>query len=333
MKTGLITRYLPPLLLLAPLATASDYQVPRTEFGHPNLRGVWNFSSDVPLERPLEQLDKETLSIEELGAKRDQAKRASERWENYTGHDRGVGGYNAFWIESHAQSNDLRTSLIVDPPNGRLPELVEGAVIQRGGLGPDIPGTRPVRYRVGGIGKTGPEDRGLSERCLKGFNSGPPFRPSLYNNNVQIFQTRDHVVVMTEMVHDARIIPLGDVPRMGKDMARWSGQSRGHWEGDTLVVETENFTDKMNSFRYEGIGSNMTLVERFTRVDEDMMLYEFTLTDPATYKQPFTVLVPMPRSDGQLYEYACHEGNYGMVNILAGARQEEASQQAQAGTP
>ena len=317
LRLGLLTS-----LACAPAFTA-DYEVPLTEFGQPNLRGVWNFSSDVPLERPLNQPDKLTISVDELGEKRASAAAQKKQADDYTGNALGVGGYNTFWIENESQINDLRTSLIIDPANGRLPKMLDGAVIQRGGLGPDIPGERPVRYRVGGIAKNGPEDRGLSERCLKGFNSGPPFVPSLYNNNVQIFQTANHVVLMTEMIHDARIIPLGELPRLGADMAPWSGESRAHWEQDTLVVETENFTNKTNSFRYAGTADNMKLTERFTRVAPDRMNYEFTLDDPNTYESSFTVLVPMPRAQGVIYEYACHEGNYGLHNVLAGARREE----------
>jgi len=147
--------------------------------------------------------------------------------------------------------------------------------------------------------------------------------PSMYNNNVQIFQSRTHAVIMTEMIHDARIVPLDNRPPADSAIRQWSGDSRGHWEGDTLVVETRNFTDKTNTFRGAGSGATMQLMERFTRIGPDRVDYQFTITDPATYTKPFTVLVPMVRADGEIFEYACHEGNYGMANILSGARQEE----------
>jgi hypothetical protein len=200
---------------------------------------------------------------------------------------------------------------------------VEGAPFQRGGLGPDIPGQRPVRYVVGGIDKTGPEDRGLSERCIVGFNSGPPFTPSLYNNNMQIIQNRDTAVIMTEMIHDARIVPLSDKAPLDEDIRLWSGDSRGWWEGDSLVVETRNFNGLRQTFASRGSNYDMVLTERFTRTAYDTVEYEFTIDDPATYTDRITAIVPMTKVAGQIYEYACHEGNYGMVNILRGARVEE----------
>jgi hypothetical protein len=156
-----------------------------------------------------------------------------------------------------------------------------------------------------------------------GFNSGPPFMPSMYNNNVQIFQTKTHAVLMTEMIHDARIVPLDNRPHVDGAITPWSGDSRGHWDGDTLVVETTNFTDKIQSFRAAGTGKSFKLTERFTRVGKDRVDYQFTVDDPVTFTKPITVLVPMIRAEGDLYEYACHEGNYGMGNILSGARKEE----------
>lgn len=301
----------------------SDYQAPRTEFGHPDLRGVWNFSSNTPLQRPKEYGDREFLTREEVQKMHEEelARRKAIDGQSVTSD---VGGYNQVWVESMAQGENLRTSLIIDPPSGRLPPMAKNAVVHRGGLGPDSPGERPVRFRVGGIGKDGPEDRGLSERCLMGFNSGPPFMPSMYNNNVQIFQTEQHVVIMTEMIHDARIVPIDGRPHLPEELRQWSGDSRGRWEGDTLVVETRNFTDKTQSFGSAGIGSNLHLTEYFTRVADNQVDYKFTVNDPNTYTQAFTVLVPMVPVDGQLFEYACHEGNYGMVNILQGARKEEA---------
>ena len=240
-----------------------------------------------------------------------------------------VGGYNQFWMDRGIEVNEnRRTSLIVDPPDGRLPPLAEGAVHQPGSLLADIPGERPVRYRAGGIGADGPEDRGLAERCLLGFNVGPPMRPGGYNNNMQLFQTADQVVILQEMVHDFRVIPLDGRPHLPGHMRQWLGSSRGRWEGDTLVVETANLTDKTPAYDPNGttglgVGANMHLVERFSRTADDVLLYEYTLTDPATFTRPFTVAIHMRRGEAPLFEYACHEGNYGMFDILAGGRHQE----------
>ena len=173
----------------------------------------------------------------------------------------------------------------------------------------------------------GPEDRALSERCILGFNAGPPMTPSAYNNNVQLFQTPDTVVIFNEMVHDARIVPLDGRPHLAGSVRQWMGSSRGRWEGDTLVVETTNF---LRETSFTGSSANLRLVERFTRVADGTLLYEFTASDPTTYTRSWTAQVPMRLSDGHLYEYACHEGNYGMFNLLAGARAEE---RAAAATP
>jgi hypothetical protein len=236
----------------------------------------------------------------------------------------GVGGYNTFWVEQAGRGDNLRTSLITYPTNGQIPERVEGVVVQTGGLGPDIEGERPVRLVVGGIGKDSYEDRGISERCIVGFNSGPPFTPSMYNNNIQIVQNKDTVVIMTEMIHDARIVPLNKEAHIDDDIRLWTGDSRGYWEGDTLVVETRNFNDLTQSFSVFGSAKDKFLTERFTRVDEFTVDYEFTVDDPSTFKDKIVARVPMSKVDGQMYEYACHEGNYGMTNILRGERMEEA---------
>ncbi len=302
-----------------------DYRVPRTEYDQPDFQGVWNFSSNTPLQRPENLGDKEFFTPEEIATRREQTVAATE-----TGVDSGdgVGAYNTFWFEMAGRGDDYRTSLITYPRNGRFPGAVEGVQAITGGLGDDVAGTRPVRFSVGGIAKDGPEDRGLSERCLVGFNAGPPFIPSGYNNNVQIFQSRDNIVIMTEMVHDARIVPLDRSAHVDDNIRLWSGDSRGYWEGDTLVVETRNFNDLTQSFGSFGAAPLGTaydkfLTERFTRIDEYTLNYEFTIDDPSTFTDKISVLVPMAKVDGLLYEYACHEGNYGLLNTLRGARQEE----------
>jgi len=320
------------LVLTSPLgaqsASASDAP------GRPDLSGVWDFRTLTPLERPADLADKEALTaaeaaaIEARAAARTEALAAPSDAEREAGPVGGnVGAYNDFWFDSGARvSEDRRTSLIVDPPNGRLPDVLPG--VKRQALGDDLPSDRPVRLRVGGIGTEGPEDRGLSERCILGFNAGPPITPGGYNQNVQIVQTADHVVIFNEMVHHARVVPLDGRPHLGEDMRQWMGNSRGHWEGETLVVETVGFSDQLSSFSASpfaavGNAASMRLTERFRRLDHDTLAYEFTVDDPATYVRPFTAVLLMQLSAGKIYEYACHEGNYGLRNILTGARAQE----------
>jgi hypothetical protein len=305
------------------------YVVPRNEYGQPELRGVWNFSSDTPMERPARFKDREFMTREEWEELHNRRMdRAAENERLGRGLNNGpVSGYNEFWNENIGQTVNLRTSLIIDPPDGHMPAFQPGIKPVNGGLGPDTGTPRPVRFRVGGASKDGPEDRGLSERCLMGFNAGPPFMPGQYNNNVQIFQTKNTAVIMTEMIHDARIVKLDGKAHSGTSLdpaiTPWSGDSHGHYEGDTLVVETTNFTDKIQSFRGAGTGKTLHLVERFTRVGKDHVDYQFTVDDPTVLTRPVTMLVPMVRAEGELFEYACHEGNYGLKNTLSAARQEE----------
>jgi hypothetical protein len=302
-------------------ASADDeYVAPRTEWGHPDLRGVWNFSSNTPMERDRQYGDREFYTPEEV-AERDERVAAAAEASDGMSSQGGVGGYNQFWIEGQPLDLNLRTSIIIYPENGRTPPRVEGAPIAFGGLGPDYDGTRPVRVAVGGIGKDGPEDRGISERCLMGFNSVPPFTPSMYNNNVQLFQNQDHFVIVNEMIGDPRIVPLDDRDRLPEHVTQWYGDSHGYWDGDTLVVVTTNFNDKTQSFRGTGDSSTKTLTERFTRVADRVVEYEFTIEDPKAFTDKIVGVFPMfSEDDAILFEYACHEGNYGMVNILQGER-------------
>ena len=301
---------------------------PRLADGRPDLGSVWDFRTITPLERPDEFAGQQVLTDEDEATL---VKRAVERQIDRPPAPGGVGGYNQFWIDRGTNVvGDRRTSLIVDPPDGKLPSLTSNAFRQVGSLDADLASQLPVRYRAGGMGADGPEDRGLAERCLVGFNAGPPMAPGGYNNNMQLFQTSDYVVVVTEMVHDARIVPLDGRPHLPSSIRQWSGNSRGRWEHDTLVVETTNFTDKTASFgpvitTAYGIGRTLHLTERFSRTAEDTLLYQYTVTDPATFTRPFTVEIPMKRGE-VLYEYACHEGNYGLMDILAGARAQEIAQ-------
>lgn len=310
------------MLLAAAGHAAEDYAVPRTQWGLPDLQGVWNFSSNVPMQRPEEFADREFLTAEE----------AATRLRHYElGAGAGVAppgsGIESYFadirVDNTGADGRVRTSHIVHPADGRLPPRAEGIEQSPGGLAQNS-GQRPVRFVVGGIGRDGPEDRGLSERCLVGFNAGPPFTPSLYNNHVQIIQNRDHVVLLTEMIHDARLVKLDGTPPLDAAIGLWSGDSRGHWEGDTLVVVTRNFNDQTQSFDGFGSSGNKILTERFTRVGPVTLNYEFSIDDPATFSDTLTAIIPMSRVQAQLYEYACHEGNYGMMNMLRAARRRAA---------
>jgi hypothetical protein len=296
--------------------------------GRPNLEGVWDFRSITPLERPKELGTKEWLTAEEAAAAEKQALASAADQDRRTPGDV-ARAYNSFWMDAAPKGKPRRTSIIVDPPDGRLPPTVTGAFHQKGSYGADwTTGERPVRYRGGGLYPTGPEDRGLAERCLVGFNAGPPLLPGGYNQNIQIFQNANHVVILHEMVHDARIVPLDGRPHLREGIRQWMGDGRGRWEGDTLVIESTNFTDKILSFNDSsqsgmGTGKTLHLTERFRRTDADTLEYSFTVNDPSTFTRPFTGILPLRKSSEPLYEYACHEGNYAMKNMLAGARNKE----------
>ena len=312
------------LSLSTPAAAQSESETLRTPDGRPDISGVWDFRTVTPLERPEEFADQAFLSEEEVAAyaaervaasnaDRDREARKLETTDrglvNGTRESRDLAlAYNDFWWDrGDSVVETRRTSLVVDPPTGRVPALTEAAEARAA-----------ERLRINQRPSWGPEDRPLGERCITGFNSGPPMLPAAYNMNVQIFQTADYVVLLNEMVHNARIIPLdgsghGTVPM-------WTGDSRGHWDGDTLVVETKNFL-RETSFRNSS--ENLHLVERIRRESEDVLLYSFTVTDPTTWTQPWSVELPMRQSDLPIFEYACHEGNYGMDGTLTGARAVE----------
>lgn len=327
MKKNLLILALAFGALLGMASLAQDgYVAPRTEWGHPDLQGVWNFSSNVPMQRPQRFGDRQFMTDDEVAQLRSRLAAADEASDQAVPGIESAsnpGGYNDFWVESAGITDQIRTSHIVYPTNGRFPALVEGIRPIAGGLGPDITGERPVRFPVGGIGKDGPEDRGLSERCIVGFNAGPPFTPSLYNNNIQIIQNQDHAVILIEMIHDARIVAIGERPPLDENIGLWSGDSRGYWDDNTLVVETRNFNGMTQSYEGMGTSKNKLLTERYTRINPYTVNYEWTIDDPSTFTDRVTAIVPMTKVAGQLYEYACHEGNYGMVNIVRGARAEE----------
>ena len=303
------------IVSLSAVPAVAQSDAPRTAWGQPDLQGVWDFRSITPLQRP-ERLENQEFLTEEEAAELEQAAvaRDAAAWDREarrTEAGGNVGAYNNFWLDrGQTAVGTRRTALIVDPPNGRMPEQTTAAQ-QRAGVRRDYRREHPA---------DGPEDFSNGVRCILGFNAGPPFTPSAYNNNMQLFQTPDHVVVVTEMVHTARIIPLDGSPHLPSNVQQWSGDSRGHWEGETLVVETTNHTDKT---RWRGSTPDMRLVERFTRVDAETLLYEFTVTDPTTWTAPWTAAVPLLLNPEPMFEYACHEGNYSMGVMLAGTREEE----------
>ncbi len=303
--------------------TRGAQEVPGQPDGRPGLDGVWHFNTTTPLQRAEQLADKARYTEEEHAALA--ARTAEFRPFDAEPAAGSVGAYNQFWWDRGGPVEDRRTSLIVDPANGRMPPLTPQAIRQVGSTERHVPGSHPVRYRIGGVGADGPEDRGLAARCLLGYNVGPPLLPGGYNNNLQLFQSADYVVILTEMVHDARIVPLADHPHLTEAVQQWNGDSRGHWDGETLVVETTNFTAKRASFEPGatvalGTGDTLRLVERFTRLNTETLLYEYTVDDPTTFTAPFTAAVPMKRSADPIFEYACHEGNYGMANMLRAGR-------------
>ena len=299
----------------------------RTAWGATNLQGIWDFRTITPLERPEELGDKAFLTEEEAAQAQQQTVERNDRLSNRSAErttvadqvdrreDGSPGFYNNFWLDQGTQPVETRrTSLVVDPPNGRLPGL-------------SASGQRAAEARQA-YEEAHPadtwRDRDASDRCLLGFNAGPPITPGGYNQNLQIFQTRDHIALVTEMVHTHRVVPLAARDHLPADVEQWSGDSRARWEGDTLVIETRNFNPERG---WRGSSQDMTLVERFTRTDTETLLYEYTVNDPETWSQAWTVSLPMRRTDVPMYEYACHEGNYSMPGILAGARADELAAQ------
>ena len=314
-----MTRLLTVLAAVAAIAAltpiAADAQsVPRTAWGAPDLQGVWDFRSLTPMERPADLADTEVFTAEEAAEFSEETIRRRSRDNDTSGR---VVPYNDFWFDEGTSVTTERTSLIVDPPNGRMPAMTKAAMNRREAAAMARKGTGAHEPTPGGF----VEDLGpghLQVRCILGFNSGPPMAPSAYNNNMQLLQTEDMVVLYAEMNHNPRFVYLDDRPRIDADIRQWHGDSRGHWDGDTLVVETRNFLRETN-FQRGSTTSNLTLTERFTRVDESTLEYRVTLDDPTVWIRPWTYTVPMQQLDQPLYEYACHEGNYGIYNILAGA--------------
>ena len=287
----------------------------RTPWGDPDLQGVWANDAVTPLERPAGLGARELLTDEELAA----AAAANAQRRIDTGGPREgdpilLQGYNQFWMPRREVSR--QTSLIVDPPDGRIPPLTPAGARREAQAFESSQGVPALDASLRRH-SDGPEGRSLWERCL---TRGLPRLPDFYNNNALLLQTPDHVVIQMEMIHETRVIPLDRRPHLDDRIRQWHGDPRGRWEGDTLVVETANFSGKTN---FRGSQDGLRLVERFTRTAPGALLYEVTVTDPDTWTRPWTARIPIRASDGPLFEYACHEGNYAMHNTLAGARAAE----------
>jgi hypothetical protein len=293
---------------------------PRTPWGDPDLQGVWDYRTITPLERPRALGERPVFTDEEAAKFEAEENRRQNRdlidptkgGANYP--PGGVVPYNEFWYDRGSKVvGSKRTSLIVDPPDGRLPARTPAAEKRAAARAGDERANQAGRPRADSY-----EDRGLVERCIQGFNAGPPMTPGAYNNNVQIIQIRGYVVIVNEMIHDARIVPLDGRPH--GTIRRALGDSRGRWEGNTLVVDTINFARETS---LAGSGSSMRLVERFTRVDDETLLYQYTVNDPTEWTKPWTAQLPMAKSADRIYEYACHEANYSLAGVLRGARTAE----------
>jgi len=297
----------------APPQAPKASTLPRTPAGHPDLQGYWTNDTFTPLERPADLAGKEFFTDQEAAAY------LKKRQDQYLAQPKDDIHYDdAVWQgENYTKEPNRRTSLITDPRDGLIPPLTPDAK-KRMAAHPEARGSDSA------------QSRSLAERCITWGTVGPPMLPPTYNANLQILQSRDYVAIRHEMIHDDRIIPLDGRPHVGSNLHFLAGDSRGHWEGDTLVVDTTNFTDKTNfrgaprNTRHDILASDaLHVVERLTRVSADRIRYEFTVDDPATWTKPWSGEIPLRRFDGPIFEYTCHEGNYGLVHLLKGSRAEE----------
>jgi hypothetical protein len=304
-------------------AKAKAYKVPRTPWGDPDLQGVWPATDliNVPLQRPAQYADRLFLSDEEFQAKQTKQQQKQKQFDGPAPAPAKVSiNPPGYWLDTPKGSK--QTSLIVDPPDGKMPPLTEEALAKRA-----------ARAKIQARQKSSPnetyEDQSLYDRCISRGIMGS-ILPVIYNNGNEIIQTPGYVAIRNEMIHEARIIPLGNKPHAGPSIRSYMGDSRGHWDGDTLVVETTNFLGDKNGFVGNGGGdphsADMVLTERFIRVSKDRIQYEATINDPKTFTKPWKVSYPLDHDpEYQLFEYACHEGNYSMFNMLSGARADEAA--------
>jgi hypothetical protein len=318
-----------------PALAADPYKAPHTEFGYPDLQGVWTNATITPLQRPDKYGNRSGHTPQEAKALEQDIADANAESDKPTNPSatvqdlnkscelRGFGNgascaYNNFWTDSGTKlieiNGEKRSSIIIDPPNGKIPALLPAAQARNT--------EQRARFRNAGA-FDGPETRPLGERCIMSFGSsaGPPMLPLLYNNNYQIVQTQDTVTILVEMVHDARVIRINGKP-LPPSIRKWMGDSVGHYEGDTLVVETTNFHELQG---FQGASENRKVTERFKRIARNKILYRFTVEDPSSYAQPYTGELALNAAQGNIYEYACHEGNYALPGVLAGERAAERS--------
>jgi hypothetical protein len=278
---------------------------------HPDLQGYWTSATLTPFERPRELAGKEFFTAEEAAAFEKRTNETNDRDRRGATPQADVAAaYNEAWFDRGSKVFPTRrTSVVIDPPDGRVPPLT-----------PEAQKIAAQRAEVQRRMPYDPEEFALPVRCILWPTAGPPMVPGPYNNNYEIVQTGDQVAIYVEMIHDVRIIPVNGRPHLNKKIRLWLGDPVGHWEGDTLVVDTTNFTDKTH---YRGSDENLHLSERFTRTAPDVLMYRFTVDDPTAFTKPWTGEIAMVRTKGPLYEYACHEGNYAMTNILRAARKSE----------
>jgi len=302
-------RRLAPMMVALSLAgIPAAGQMPWTSDGRPDLQGLWTNTSLTPLERPGSLAGKEFFTSEEAAAYENGI--VQKRAQDPNDGEGDVADPKIWWERGTKVVSTRRTSLIVDPPDGRIPPLT--------------PEARKRMAEAGAASRQhpadGPEDRSLQERCLLSPTSGPPMLPGPYNNNYQIVQTPDYVTITIEMIHETRIIPLDGRPHLPQTIRQWLGDSVGHWENHTLVVDTTNFTNKTH---FRGSDENLHLIERFTRTAAETIVYEFTVDDPTAFVKPWKAEIPMMSTAGPMYEFACHEGNLALGRILSIARQAE----------
>jgi hypothetical protein len=298
-------------------AGSKKFTAPRTPWGEPDLQGVYSNRTITPFERPANVGGREFFTADEVAALE---KRAQEQ-SGDEGRSKGTRGdveraYNDFWWDRGTKVTSPRTSLVIDPPDGRVPALTEEAKKRAADEA-----KRPA-FRGAGASGRGTDtwlDRSTFERCITRGMPGA-MSPTAYNNNYRITQSPGYVAIQIEMLGGTRVIPTDGRPHVSKGIRNWMGDSVGRWEGDTLVVDTTNFTDKV---LYRGAAENLHLIERFTRVGPGEIDYRVTIEDPTTFTRPWTVAIPYVNTGEDMFEYACHEGNYGMEGILSGAREEE----------
>ena len=298
------------------------YTVPRTAWGDPNLEGIWNNATSTPLQRPERFGDKAVLAADEAEQVEEELAKTQNR-DNRSGGPEAqvIAGYNEFWMDSRRLEflKDRRTSLIVDPPDGRMPPRLPPT--------PEVAKTRAARAEAQARVNAGlpddPEDFSVDVRCIT-RNDRPPHLNALYNNNFQIYQSPGYVAIQSEMIHSARLIPLDGRPHLNKAIRQWQGDTRGHWEGTTLVLETSNFRKEEGATYQNANPDTLKIVERFTRVGADRIDYEFTISDPTTWARPWTAMIPWKPADGEIYEYACREGDADIFHLLQMARKHDA---------